>query len=87
VDGEVLAVPPAEATLAGTTTVAPGATIAVSVRGTRTPPIQKTAQMTVEEGGSWEVTIDFSGIEPGTPFVAQVVDVSDRVEGEVSVEA
>ena len=87
VDGEVLEVPPAEASIAGTSTLAPGTSIAVSVRGTGTRPFQKTAQTTVEEDGSWEVTIDFSRIEPGTPFVAQVVDVSDRVEGEVSGEA
>lgn len=83
-EDDALSVPASQATLAGTTTVAPGTTVTVSVSGTAASPFQRTAQATVGDDGSWSVTVDFSDLEPGTTFTAQVLGLSDVVEGEVT---
>lgn len=81
---EPLEVPSDEATVSGTTTVAPGSTVTVSVRGTGERGFQKTAEATVEADGSWSATLDFSDVEAGTAFTAEVNDLSGVVEGEVT---
>lgn len=82
VDGDELSVPTSETILSGTTTVAPGTAVTVSVFRTGENPFQKTARTTVDDDGSWSASFDFSDREPGSTFSAQVLDLSGVVEGE-----
>lgn len=82
-EDEPLTVPQGEAAVSGASTVAPGTTLTVSVSGPRDRPFQRTAQTTVEADGTWSASFDFSDVEPGTTFEAQVLELSSVVEGEV----
>lgn len=83
---EPIRVPPDEATLSGTTTVAPGTTVTVSARGTGEDRFMEQTSVTVDDDGTWSATLDFSDIEPGTAFSAEVVGLSTPVNGEVTAE-
>ncbi|MFB6140346.1 MAG: BGTF surface domain-containing protein [Halosimplex sp.] len=81
---EPIRVPPDEATLSGSTTVAPGTTVTVSARGTGRRPFLEQTAVTVDADGTWSATLDFSDLEPGTAFTAEVVGLSPTVDGTVS---
>ncbi|QLC33908.1 PGF-CTERM sorting domain-containing protein [Halarchaeum sp. CBA1220] len=73
-DGENVTVQPAaEQTISGATTLEAGENVTVRVQSSGgESPFLKTDTANVTEGGSFEATFDFSGVESGAPFEVTV---------------
>jgi len=72
-----------DATVSGQSSVAAGTELAVELSNTQDDPFLRRATATVEEGGTWEATVDLSGVEPGTNFTVEVVDPEANAPGVV----
>lgn len=72
-----------EATVSGESSVAAGTELAVELSNTQDNPFLRRATATVEEGGTWEATVDLSDVEPGTNFTVEVADPAANASGVV----
>ncbi|WP_132058626.1 DUF7827 domain-containing protein [Halorussus amylolyticus] len=72
-----------DATVSGTSSVAPGTDLEVQVESTGANPFFERQTVTVEEGGTWEASFDLSGVPNGTEFTASVADPAANATGVV----
>jgi len=86
VDGSELSVPPQSATLSGTTTVAPGTELTVSVSGSAETGFQQIERPVVQGDGTWSATFDFSTLDAGTQISVNVLELGPVVQGRVTAE-
>jgi hypothetical protein len=75
------------ATIGGTTSAAPGTEIDVQVRARGTGAFFERDQATVADDGTWNATVDLSGVNHGTEFVVQTDDPQANVTGVVVEDA
>lgn len=71
----------ADATVRGTTTVAPGTAVEVVVR--RSGRFRRAQTVTVTENRSFAAAFDLGSVEPGTELTVQVADLGGRTQGVV----
>jgi len=86
VEGDELSLPAGEATVSGTTTVAPGTQITVSAWGPSSSPFQQVDRPTVADDGTWAAAFDFGDLTPGTVVSITVLDLSPVVAARVGSE-
>jgi hypothetical protein len=72
-----------DATISGSSTVAPGTELTVEASNTADNPFLQRGTATVEEDGTWEVTLDLSDVPEGTNFTVSVDDPAANATGTV----
>jgi hypothetical protein len=72
-----------ETTLRGTTTLTPGSTINISARSADVPPFHRPRTVTVSSERTFEVTYDFSDLEPGREFGIRLTDQKRTIPAQV----
>ena len=82
-ENDQLSVGRGEETISGTTTVAPGSELQLTVTSTSGTSFVDTETVEVEDDGTWQVQADFSDIESGTEFIVEIDDPSESIEGTV----
>ncbi|WP_157971713.1 DUF7827 domain-containing protein [Halorussus litoreus] len=72
-----------DATISGSSSVAPGTDLEIEVSNTQDSPFLRRATATVGEDGSWEASFDLSEVEPGTNFTVDVAEPEANATGVV----
>jgi hypothetical protein len=72
-----------DATISGTSTAAPGTELNVEATNTADAPFLKRGTATVQEDGTWEVSLDFSDVAEGTNFTVSIDDPEANATGTV----
>ena len=81
IDEPVEVPPSSDATISGSSTVAPGTELTVEVENTGANPFFERQTATVSENGTWEATFDFSGVPNGTEFNVTVAEPEANATG------
>jgi hypothetical protein len=73
-----------EATISGTSTLAPGTEFDVEIANTGRNPFLRRSTATVQDDGTWEATFDLSGVPEGTDFNVSINDPAADATGAVA---
>lgn len=76
-----------DATVSGTSTVAPGTELTVEIENTAASPFFDRQTATVSEDGTWEASFDLSGVPNGTEFNVTVPEPEANATGVVIEDA
>ena len=76
-----------DATVSGTSTLAPGTELTIEAFNTGRNPFLERQTATVSDDGTWEATFDLSNVPSNTSFTVTVDDPQARTTGVVSGEA
>jgi hypothetical protein len=72
-----------DATISGSSTVAPGTELTIEAANTQANPFLQRGTATVAEDGTWEVTLDLSDVAEGTNFTVSIDELDANATGTV----